>query len=1045
MPIISTRLFSHGGGITIPTVVASFTGSATPIRDYTLELTDTSTGTISSWLWILTGSGGIVATSTDQNPTFGPDILQPLGPDDYDVELIVNGLTGQSATDSFAVTADGLWLGVPVLNGTDIDFDILLATDELGAVLASPDTFDLEITDEDDNILASKSGLVWDDDAGTWTTTQMLFSGTANQGGTVSFATESRSTYKITLTTTGTYPTSHSRTIVVHPAQPSVAATFSRITEFDPDSVTDGQITTANTTFAGLTPGDLSEFIAVGVGGLTNGFRNALDANSNTYPQIVRPVNGGPAYVRYNTTNKRRCQTFLSKEGATGLPGMGLVRGAHYRFGFDFRVPIQSWWDSFKAGPAGTYFVLSSFHTDVTNDVYTSGPSGTMMLRLDSRNDIAQAPYLQIRVHGDEVDDSTAIWATYTCGMKDDSGRWAVCYPVSSYSWANSEPTLIDFDFEPGKWYRFLVDFKLDNGLNGFNTIYLQEIDLFAEDASSKIIEEMATTNTFPISGTYSARTMREAQIGISNVNAEIGGWTPPTDEVNIDFTRYIFDVVDEFTPVHNRPETPQTPTSTVYCDAAASPGAAGTIGDPFDLTDMLANLAAGQLVYIKGDFGDNNLLVSGINGTSTEWIIFRKWPGEAQPIFNPTAHSGVYMLGGSYMSFEDLELHGSITEGAVAILDGAHHIHVVGCTLTGPRSGWCAGVTAGAATRVDGVNNVWIDGNTIDEIGSITGAFNDGDGVYVSSGTDTTTTDVWVVRNTITRCGHGSISVNIKDPVVTPGPSLNPTRITIAQNDVGNVWSGGILITGAIDVVIENNDVHDVCTDFSLHTGVPGSREGIILSGSTDGIVRRNRVWDCYGAGIMVQANQFSSTVQEAIGNSIYHNTVVNCGGSLICLCRIIDGTTYWADNSFTNNLFWSCHEPEDASSYDVGSGFRAAYTAGNYQRVWIEFSAGATPWALGDLNGNTWNNNWFARNGSSTDNWAVLVSGNGGPYDLASFEALNSSADNVTVGNPLLTNVAADDFTLQVGSPLINAGVVIPGQPYYGSAPDIGAYEKA
>ncbi|HEY5002694.1 MAG TPA: choice-of-anchor Q domain-containing protein, partial [Ktedonobacteraceae bacterium] len=53
---------------------------------------------------------------------------------------------------------------------------------------------------------------------------------------------------------------------------------------------------------------------------------------------------------------------------------------------------------------------------------------------------------------------------------------------------------------------------------------------------------------------------------------------------------------------------------------------------------------------------------------------------------------------------------------------------------------------------------------------------------------------------------------------------------------------------------------------------------------------------------------------------------------------------------------------------------------------------------------------------------------------------------SDNGSGTNPKYANPSGGDYSLQTGSPAINAGTVIPGitDGYVGSAPDIGAYES-
>lgn len=64
-----------------------------------------------------------------------------------------------------------------------------------------------------------------------------------------------------------------------------------------------------------------------------------------------------------------------------------------------------------------------------------------------------------------------------------------------------------------------------------------------------------------------------------------------------------------------------------------------------------------------------------------------------------------------------------------------------------------------------------------------------------------------------------------------------------------------------------------------------------------------------------------------------------------------------------------------------------------------------------------------------------------------LSAFQAASVFEDHGVQAAPLFANEAADDYTLQAGSPAINAGKIdaIPGESYLGAAPDIGVFEKA
>ena len=63
---------------------------------------------------------------------------------------------------------------------------------------------------------------------------------------------------------------------------------------------------------------------------------------------------------------------------------------------------------------------------------------------------------------------------------------------------------------------------------------------------------------------------------------------------------------------------------------------------------------------------------------------------------------------------------------------------------------------------------------------------------------------------------------------------------------------------------------------------------------------------------------------------------------------------------------------------------------------------------------------------------------------YWPPSIGSTNAADSRPLFADPVFTNAASGDFTLQVGSPAIDAGVLV-GLPFNGSAPDLGAFESS
>jgi hypothetical protein len=64
--------------------------------------------------------------------------------------------------------------------------------------------------------------------------------------------------------------------------------------------------------------------------------------------------------------------------------------------------------------------------------------------------------------------------------------------------------------------------------------------------------------------------------------------------------------------------------------------------------------------------------------------------------------------------------------------------------------------------------------------------------------------------------------------------------------------------------------------------------------------------------------------------------------------------------------------------------------------------------------------------------------------PYTLEEAQARLPGWEKNLRGDPLFTNAGAFDFSLQTGSPAIDAGRPIAGVSFRGAAPDLGAVER-
>lgn len=167
----------------------------------------------------------------------------------------------------------------------------------------------------------------------------------------------------------------------------------------------------------------------------------------------------------------------------------------------------------------------------------------------------------------------------------------------------------------------------------------------------------------------------------------------------------------------------------------------------------------------------------------------------------------------------------------------------------------------------------------------------------------------------------------------------------------------------------------------------------------------------DGTGTGIYVSCSAGTSTA-----NLVYHNTVYD-KGYLYALVGLSGSPSAVTNNVFKNNIGWDWNN----SAVVVVSGAEGVGT------------------------NNTFDDNLFGPEGAGYVEW-----GNGTLKSTKAAWLASTGADPswvIETANPLFTNAAGLDFTLQSGSPAVDAGDVIAGinDGYLGLAPDYGAFESA
>lgn len=354
-----------------------------------------------------------------------------------------------------------------------------------------------------------------------------------------------------------------------------------------------------------------------------------------------------------------------------------------------------------------------------------------------------------------------------------------------------------------------------------------------------------------------------------------------------------------------------------------------------------------------------------------------------------------------AYVTFEGLHFHGAGGQygrvfGCKPTWNTPSHITLDRCEVS---HGYLSGIAFEHADTFDPLSHIQIlNCNVHDNL-----TF----GVRIEGeNTSALFTDVRVIGNSIH--GNGNATFGQFGCWIRCCDAPLVTHNEIYDNDGYLDWSDNLLFGVTPNLIATYNHIHS------------GNHSGLHLDVGSYGLIAFNLIHDCSWNAIWVEEHQSS----EGCATALYHNTCYHNLHGLVfgpgSTIREVSGVTA-KNNIFAFNRRANVELNEDGVSPDYLNNvldynvYQTDPTDPLYQG---EFRAEAT------------------RVNKTFSQWKVYTS-----WDEHS---LNE--------DPLLTNPAALNFTLQAGSPCLDAGEAVGLTPDYagvsvpqGSAPDIGAYERS
>ena len=452
-----------------------------------------------------------------------------------------------------------------------------------------------------------------------------------------------------------------------------------------------------------------------------------------------------------------------------------------------------------------------------------------------------------------------------------------------------------------------------------------------------------------------------------------------------------------------------------------------GTLIQPWKTIQKAAkSLSSGDIVYVRGCVYYEKVTFN-ISGSANDgYITFQNYEDEVA-ILDGTdvsvieGDNGMFLIVDQhYLIIEGFEIRNyrsstpDIIPIGINIRGIAHHIKLINnrihqietnAPVDDDLMGADAhGIAVYGTSAPDSVHNIVIDGNELYDLilGSSEGLVLNGN---VSQ---------FIISNNILHdCDNIGIDF-IGFENTAPISDYDQARNGIVSNNTiynissfgnpayGNSYSaGGVYVDGGRDIVIKQNTISQ--TDIGIE--IASEHHGKATSYIT---VKDNLLYNNRMAGIAMggyDAERGSTENCFIINNTLYNNDTLEDGNGEILLQFDTQ------DNIIKNNIFYA-----NDQGLMIGNPFTE-----NINNV-VDY------------------NLYFSSAGITDSEWE---------WQSNSFQGFNTYT--LATGNdshslfldPLFTDPANGDYTLQAGSPCIDAGIVIEDMEYCGETPDMGAYE--